>query len=298
MIFANLVGDKGVGRFNRLKKKGVVPFVNNVSELYEDARVVFRNNVLQVVSVSDGIESEDIFMKDLVGTGNYQESTKCGMTIEQLADTEENPLIAVMSEGVRFYEGIPTLIKYIHIEQGMFVLCLIYGACEFLCSDGTFIPMVRNINTDTDERATTSVYTDSKLKEIASTVDKESDYDMAYDIVNAVLIDAKNEFVCKYKTVRDAEYILSTVGRDARRAVLAKKKAEAEAKAEARRESNRRFMEERRAKEEREKEEAVKEQFAKPEKVKVTKETVKKREEGSKGAKNFMAALRELGYAK
>ena len=109
---------------------------------------------------------------------------------------------------------------------------------------------------------------------------------------------SKNEFVCKYKTVRDAEYILSTVGRDARRAVLAKKKAEAEAREEARRESNRKFMEERRAKEERAKEEAVKEQFAKPEKVKVPKETVKKREEGSKGAKNFMAALRELGYAK
>ena len=290
MIFANLVGDKGVGRFDRLKKTGIVPFVNNVSELYEDARVVFRNNVLQVVS--DGTESEDIFMKDLVGTGNYQESTKCGMTIEQLADTEENPLIAVMSEGVRFYEGIPTLIKYIHIEQGMFVLCLIYGACEFQCNDGTFIPMTRNINTYTDGRATTPVYTDSKLKEIASTVDKESDYDMAYDIVNAVLIDVKNENICKYKTIRDAEVVLSIVGREARRAVLAKRKAEAEAKAEARRESNRKFMEERRAKEAKAKEEAVKEQFAKPKKVNVPKE------EGSKGAKNFMAALRELGYAK
>lgn len=295
MIFANLVGDKGVGRFERSKKAGV-PFINNVSELYEDARVVFRDNALQVVM--DGSAEEDIFMKDLSGEGNYQESTKCGMTVAQVADTEENPLIAVMAEGVKFYEGIPTLVKYVHVEQGMFVLCLMYGACEFQCNDGTFIPMTRNITTYTEGRSLTSVYTDSKLKEIASTVDKESDYDMAYDIVNAVLIDAKNEFVCKYKTVRDAEYILSTVGRDARRAVLAKKKAEAEAREEARRESNRKFMEERRAKEEREKEEAVKEQFAKPEKVKVPKETVKKREEGSKGAKNFMAALRELGYAK
>ena len=294
MIFANLMGEKGVGTFKRSTRKNTIPFENSVSEIYEEKRVVFKDGKLQV---TDGSAVDDIFMKDIIGREGVYCEKLGSMTINELKDTEDNPLFAVLSDGVKFYEGIPSLIKYIHIEDDMFVLCLMYGACEFACSDGTYIPMTRNITVNIEGRPVTPVFTDAKLKNMSSSIDSESDYDMAYDMVNAVLVDVKNEYVSKYKTIRDAEFIFSTVNRDERRALLEERRLAKEAEIARKREENKKFMEDRRKKEAQLKEEAVQAQFKKPTNVKVPKAEVKK-EEGSVGAKNFMAALRNMGYKK
>lgn len=293
MFFANLVGEKGTGTFIRSTRKNTVPFVNEVSDLYADVRVILKDGK---ITTEAGDVSEDIFMKDLVGepTQLYAEKVGGKYTVSDLSDTEENPLIAVLSDGVKFYEGIPSIIKYIHVSEDLFVLCLIYGACEFKCKDGTFIPMSRNLSTDVSGKLTTSVYTDAKLREIASTVDDESDYDMAFDIVNAIFVDIKNEYVSRYKTLRENEFILSDTNLLEKRRITAEKKAAAEAAREAKREANRKFMEEQRAKAkqlEEEKKAEVEKQFAKPKKVKIATTS-----EGSSAAQGFLSKLRSMGY--
>lgn len=292
MFFANLIGEKGVGEFKRFNRKNTIPFLNNISELYEDAQVQLKNEKLVV---EKGNPEDDIFKKDLLGDKNkvYLEKLGCKMTVGQLADTEDNPMFTVLSTEVKFYVGVPSLIKYIHIGNGIFALCLVYGACEFKCFDGSYVPMSRNITVDLSGRNLTVPYTDDKLREMASTVDKESGYDMAFDVVNAVLVNVKNEYVSNYKTAKDAFYILSTVNRDEKRKLMSQKKAEEEARREAKREENKKFMEAHHKKEEAKKQEEVEKQFKKPKNVKLPKV-----EEGSTGAQNFMAALRNLGYAK
>ena len=299
MLFTNLVGDKGVGTFKRSTKKNTIPFKNTVKDLYEEKRVVLRDGMLVT---ADGEESEDIFIQDMVGkSGKYLDKI-CPYTVEALADTEDNPMFAVLTDAVKFYEGIPTFIKYIHVEDGMFVLCLVYGACDFKCSDGTFIQMTRCL-TNGVSSATTSVYNDDKLKEICSSQDSKSDYDMAYDMVNAVLVDIKNEYVCKYKTVKESEYIFSTEGRDERRSYLDNKRKEHEAAVAAKHEENRLFMEKLHEKQKAEaenKKKAVEEQYKAPKNMRLPKDKSSSKKsspkEGSAGAKNFMEALRSMGY--
>lgn len=292
MFFANLIGEKGVGEFKRLNRKNTIPFINNTSELYEDAQVQLKDGKLVV---EKGNPEDDVFKKDMLTDEHsvYLEKLGCKMTVGQLADTEENPMFTVLSDSVKFYVGVPSLIKYIHIGNGIFALCLVYGACEFKCFDGSYVPMSRNITVDLSGRELTAPYTDEKLREMASTVDKESDYDMAFDVVNAVLVDVKNKYVSRYKTVKDAVYVLSTVNRDERRRLLSQKKEEEEARRKAKKEENKKFMEAQKEKARAIQQEEVEKQFAKPKNTKLPKV-----EEGSTGAQNFMAALRNLGYAK
>lgn len=296
MLFANLLGKDGVGTFTRSTRKNTVPFTSDVDEIYEEKRVVMRDGSLVTVSGAD--ESEDIFVQDLKGEGLYAEKI-CPYTVNQLKDTEENPLIVVLTDSVKFYEGTPSLVKYVPISSDKFLLCLMYGACEFRCADGSYIPMSRNLENESTG-ITTGEYKASKLKDMSSSIDSESDYDMYMDMVNAVLVDIKNEYVSRYKTVQSSEYLFSTVNRDERRAYLENKKKQEAEEAERRREANKKFMEDyhKREAEEASRKKEDKRAFSKPKNVRLPKDdaTERKVQKGSAGAQNFMAALRNLGY--
>ena len=297
MFFSNLVSDSGVGTFQRSTRANTNPFVNEFNAGYTMGCVCLEDGKIKV-KTDVGSDENELFTKDikvLQGADIYHEKYGCKYTVGEIKDTEENPIIAVLTDEIRCYEGVKTFIKFIKVSETLFVATLIYGACEFRFSqDGSYIPMQRNNEQDLSNRKV-HVFTAKKLYSIVSVIDKESDYSMLEDSVNAVIIDIKNSDTARYKTVHESMFTISDVNLLARRAKAEEKRKRVEAEKQARAERNRLFIEESKRKAQEAEKAALEQQFATP-KVRAPKEK-KKEATGATGAMAFMEALKKQGYA-
>lgn len=230
MYFSNLLGSKGNDLFNT---HGLMSLKAETNATVEQKNVVFKDGVLCL----DTNEREDVFLKNLfIKEDNepfHSAYKRAETTYGQVKETEENPLVVVLAKGVKFYEGVPTYIRYINIDKDAVLVCLVYGACQFVYEDNgveTTIDMQRCMNKDFANKMT-ETYNGKKLQELCKNTDKQSGYDVTADSVNAVVVSFRTNPITKvssssYKSVKEEFYVI-----DNSRLEKAREKAEAREKA-------------------------------------------------------------------
>lgn len=218
MYFSNMLGAFGEGVSNRTKTKGkgVCFFNNSVGEPTTLGSVVIDGNTLRV---SEEVGSD----KDITGKLWSDDNPE---RLAELADTEENPLIWVLTDNVAFFPQIGTYFKFCFINPDMILFCLIEGACA-IGSDR--IVLSRNTTANIPDEKNAVGYKPEDLLKFASLIDKETGYNMAVDSVVACRV-ALKESQMSVKTLRDLSIIMSYENRD----FMRKKKEERERRAEER----------------------------------------------------------------
>lgn len=214
MYFSNMLGDKGVGRFSRTGKRGegVAFFENNVAEPTAVASIIVDGDSIKVV---EGVSDKDVSGKLYAGEDEVK--------ARELADTEENPIIWVLTDRVAFYLNSTAHCKYIYINENMMLFCLVKGVCDI---GSEAITLSRNTTSETASRVAAPVYPNDLLQ-FSSIVDKKTGYNMSIDSVVALdvlLRDSQR----KIRTSRELSTVLSTATRDR----LARKQEEKEKKKE------------------------------------------------------------------
>jgi hypothetical protein len=111
------------------------------------------------------------------------------LTWSEVSDTEENPIVVVLTKGVRFYSDIPTYIEVLYINNDMMLISLVYGACAFEMADGDYIPLQRcsraNIDAETHRVFSTMDCRELKAHTLCAT---KGGYDKSYNQTCPLLI--------------------------------------------------------------------------------------------------------------
>lgn len=216
MYFSNLLDRKvEVSRGNSF------PFVCEYEDrVLENAHIVVENNQI-VVKVGDEYAEKDLFLKGLSGVaetaveGITTKSKRIhDFTYGELKDTAENPLIVVLAKGFSIYAGCRSLVKYIELGSGYVLAMLVFGACSFSMEDGSEVPMQRCDFSVISERAKFE-FTGETIKGMSNVVDKESNYRVNGDMVNAVLVNfssSKGKVFdgVSYRTIKEMSTVFKT----------------------------------------------------------------------------------------
>ena len=216
MYFSNLLDRKvEVSRGNSF------PFVCEYEDrVLENAHIVVENNQI-VVKVGDEYAEKDLFLKGLSGVaetaveGITTKSKRIhDFTYGELKDTAENPLIVVLAKGFSIYAGCRSLVKYIELGSGYILAMLVFGACSFSMEDGSEVPMQRCDFSVISERAKFE-FTGETIKGMSNVVDKESNYRVNGDMVNAVLVNfssSKGKVFdgVSYRTIKEMSTVFKT----------------------------------------------------------------------------------------
>ena len=291
MYFSNLMDEAGVGLFRRSSGYGVIPFESDVSDRTAEKRVLLGEGKLYVDS-----DGDDVFMKGLDSdtSEEFLPGFKTGLTCREVADTEENPLIVVFAKSIKFYSGVKTLVKYVNMGNDSVLVMLVYGACEYTFPDGTAVAIQRCSDAVLDGREVRE-FSPSELRDAGRLVDVESGYNMAYDCVNALLVNI-SAGSSSYRVVKDLVRVFSDSGLKRERERVAEHKRRME-------ELARQKAEERKAREEadrvrREKEKELKEleesEKSSKRNSRVKKSTEEVFESSSAGAAAFLDAVSKL----
>lgn len=216
MYFSNLL-DRKV----EVSRGKSFPFVCEYEDrVLENAHIVVENNQI-VVKVGDEYAEKDLFLKGLSGVA---ETAVDGITTKskrihdftygELKDTAENPLIVVLAKGFSIYAGCRSLVKYIELGSGYVLAMLVFGACSFSMEDGSEVPMQRCDFSDIGERAKFE-FTGETIKGMSNVVDKESNYRVNVDMVNAVLVNfssSKGKVFdgVSYRTIKEMSTVFKT----------------------------------------------------------------------------------------
>ena len=273
MYFSNLLDARGVGEFQRKNKYGVIPFIGSVEERSAVGHVRVVDSKITVDENPEG----DLFTKGIQENSDapFLEGYKSGLLCKEVLDTEENPMIVVLAKSIKFYVGVKTFVKFINISDDAVMACLVYGACEFTFDDGTSVALQRCNTTDLDGKKVKE-FSAKDLREHCSVVDKESDYDLTWDCVNAVIVNLTSEFSGSYRTVKEQVNIFTTAGLERARVRAAEKKRLAEEEAR-RKEEERRLQMLEMEKRQKEREEAEAKEKAEREAKKQAKRSSKKK---------------------
>lgn len=216
MYFSNLL-DRKV----EVSRGKSFPFVCEYEDrVLENAHIVVENNQI-VVKVGDEYAEKDLFLKGLSGVaetaveGITTKSKRIhDFTYGELKDTAENPLIVVLAKGFSIYAGCRSLVKYIELGSGYVLAMLVFGACSFSMEDGSEVPMQRCDFSDIGERAKFE-FTGETIKNMSNVIDKESNYRVNSDMVNAVLVNfssSKGKVFdgVSYRTIKEMSTVFKT----------------------------------------------------------------------------------------
>ena len=266
MYFSNLL-DRKV----EVSRGKSFPFVCEYEDrVLENAHIVVENNQL-VVKVGDEYAEKDLFLKGLSGVaetaveGITTKSKRIhDFTYGELKDTAENPLIVVLAKGFSIYAGCRSLVKYIELGGGYVLAMLVFGACSFSMEDGSEVPMQRCDFSGISERAKFE-FTGETIKNMSNVVDKESNYRVNGDMVNAVLVNfssSKGKVFdgVSYRTVKEMSTVFKTDTMLMEREKTAERKAKETARKLAIEAERAQRSAEAKAERERQQEEALKEQ--------------------------------------
>lgn len=146
MYFSNLIQDSGT-----FERNGTFPLFIDTEEyaiegtlcfsmadnrfelVYDEVNPETHNRVF-TLGQYEGYKSSDIVT---------QKKGQVHLSYVDVAETEENPLIAVFCNQFRVASGTKGMFKILPVDKERMVVLMVYGAAEFLASDGSWVPMVR-----------------------------------------------------------------------------------------------------------------------------------------------------------
>lgn len=216
MYFSNLFNARV--RDERKCGRGTIPFVCDSDILtVEDAHVVCNDGMLLVKTGAEALK-DDIFMQGLISEDPEElilgKQYKLDLRYKDIQETAENPLIVVLAKSIKLYAGVTTYIKYITMDDCILAM-LVFGACEFTFPDGTSVPMQRCNNSLNLVNRQTVEYDAKSIAGLSRLEDKESNYLMTNDVVNAVVVSFSSSRGTtfdgvRYKTMKNHVKVFNT----------------------------------------------------------------------------------------
>jgi hypothetical protein len=234
MFFSNLVGDKsGVTLRNGGKS---LPFFLADADKVSSSTVKLVDDQLSVIPCD--VAGLDLFKLN----GN---PTDCptpikgaeSLTYNDLRDTEENPLVVVMTKGVKFYNDIPTYLHVLFVNDDFMVAMLVYGACEFAFADGSYVALQRCNEVDLDRKSINTTFSCGELQKMIYARTKGG-WDKSYEMVCPLLVRASSKKGISVRCLQENAIVFNQAEIDRQEkeevrkeeeARLAKEKSEAEA---------------------------------------------------------------------
>lgn len=113
------------------------------------------------------------------------------LTYKDLKDTAENPLIVVATDGIRFFNDVPTFVKVLFVNDDFFLVMLVYGACEMKLGT-SYVPLQRCSTDDIERKGIHSAYSASAFKERVYNRTK-GNWDKSYEMVCPIYVKVKGE---------------------------------------------------------------------------------------------------------
>lgn len=198
MLFVNLLGEIGVGEVERKNpgKKGITRFSNTIESMSENAELYVDDGCLFIKEIEGGICHDGIDIGGLVG---------CNTEPELLKDTEDNPLIWLLTDSVSFFNRSHVDGKFITINDDMYLFCLVKGACV-VDMDGEEVALKRCLSSSAD--GDTYAVSPMDMVGMASYYDKETGYNMVWDSVNTISFVMRGGISCK--TMREQSPLFTT----------------------------------------------------------------------------------------
>lgn len=207
MFFSNLVGEKFEGIHYRNNGKSF-PLV--VMDTDQEAKVQLVGNELKVSSDDIGDEIFKLKSLDDVAYSARMASME-KFTFEEVCDSDENPLIVVATDGIRFYNEVNTLVKFVFVNSEVMLAMLVYGACEFRLSDGRYVPLQRCNTDDLDRKG---VYGSYGIAELRNNVwcKTKGGWDKTYEMVCPVCVTTwrnKGSVSVVFNTMKDSAFVFN-----------------------------------------------------------------------------------------
>lgn len=204
MFYTSMLGEVN-GTFCRKRSFPIMIDTEGVSS--GDVTIRVHNGVIRVGA---GIEGNELFCAvggdDFIPT-NYEPALP--FTNADLADTEDNPLIVVLTNAVRFYADTPCLIKTLFINNDMMLVELVYGACEFAFADGSFVPLQRCDDSDLNRKKVAMTLDIKALSERVLNSTKGG-WDKKYEMVNPLcIICGRDGDNARFRFLKDAAYVFN-----------------------------------------------------------------------------------------
>lgn len=219
MYFCNMVGEGAVKLFTR---NGKVDFLNEVDKVAENVSFVLKD---ESVFVDENGSVGSLFLKGLkgVGTATYNEKLSKTLTIADVEDTPENPLIVCLCREITVYDGVPADIKIMSLDDEVALVMLISGKVDI---DGS--PLVRCKEVLGIERKT-KTFKAKDFRTFGNFVDEESDYNFYADAIHHIRINyrSKGESI-GYANIKEDQEFLTTRGLESARQRAAEKRRIAE----------------------------------------------------------------------
>ena len=255
MYFSNLV-DSFEGTIDRNNGKSY-PLV--VSDTGNNAKVVRRGESIYVTeNVLSGdtnifaLDSEERLFNPAAKKGIMKGCQS--YTLEDVADTGENPMVVVATKGIKIFNNIPTFAHVLFVNQDVMIVSLVYGALSFELADGRFATLQRCNDDDVDRKGIYRYFSCSELQE-STLCRTKGGWDKTNEIVCPIHIYAVNKGDLNSFSMRcvyDKAYVLNPdviAEREAYEAKIAEEKRKAEEEAKKALEAKRKADRERVAKE-------------------------------------------------
>lgn len=224
MFFVNMLDERGKGQFRRSRVRG-------------EQASVFVNEYEEGESPIGGIIADGKYIR-VIGENNSATASLLGKMVDplkehteaQLADTDENPVIWVLTDEVSFLCGTSNLFKMLPINDDMFLFCLVKGVCG-IGKDQTML--TRCIPPISEREVIT--YKPADLYSLCGAKDSDIGYCMTYDSVPYMRLSITRDGMgVSTKTFMEYTTILSTEGakKEKERIEEAKRRAEERRKAQ------------------------------------------------------------------
>ena len=247
------------------------------------------------IRVGKGTDGEEIFgligAADEVPTGKYKAFP---LTNGELAETEENPLLVVCTNALRFYANTPCLLRVLFCNPEFMLVELVQGSCEFAFADGTFTALQRCDESDLNTKKVAATL------DVSGMMDKlycktEGGWDMKFEMVNVMgIIYESNCHNARYPSFRKNAYIFNQAAIDAQLKREEEAKAEKARMEDLRREIAEQHLEEARLRHIEDENRAAREKAKKASELRASKGTKKaEKEEASRSvsASDFLSAV-------
>ena len=198
MFYSSLLGDIR-GEYEREKGKSL-PIVFSTEGLEDVTECKVLHDKIGKRVLVGGTNAEDgngemVNIFSFAETGKDMEAKPTpfknapNFTYGELADTEENPIVVVLTKGIRFFSDIPTYVEVLYINNDMMLVSLIYGACEFQFEDGSYIPLQRCNEYDLNRDILVTL--DCKALKEKTLCQTKGGYDKSYNQVCPLLVRGK-----------------------------------------------------------------------------------------------------------
>lgn len=182
--------------------KKALNFINISNVLDENVQQakcfkISKEGVQGLEFIASSEESNGVEM-DFLGSMSCE---KVGATEEELASTNENPIIVVATKKFKIYENIPSYIKYFPVQGGV-IVALIKGYISVESKDGEMIPLSRNCDVMSSDNGVVLTADDIKKLNVLKDVSSGLSYSdlVVSDCIISYTVNSKDG--SKYKSIK------------------------------------------------------------------------------------------------